>query len=167
MSSLPSWGRGVGWSLWASWWCKRLLFIYIIPRQQQRDLLWGVGFFHLGVSRTCLSCVPMCSAFSGCRISENLPGEAQLYREQPAEHLWSVSGDGLLACGCIYRASVLSRQGKRGDGEGIFLALLLGLHLRSNEMWLKGQKVNLWLISFTYFSLLFLCVDQDGTWKQY
>lgn len=62
----------------------------------------------------------MCNAFNGRRISGNLPGEAQLYREQPAEHLWSVSGDGLLACGCIYGASVLNRQGKRGDGERSF-----------------------------------------------
>lgn len=105
----------------------------------------------------------MCNAFGGCRISGNLPGEAQLYREQPAKHLWSVSGDGLLACGCIYRASVLSRQGKKRGWGRDFLALLLRLHVRSDEMWLKGQKVNLWLISFMYFSLLFLCVDQDGT----
>lgn len=57
----------------------------------------------------------MFNAFSGCRISENLLGEAQLEREKPAGHLWSVSGGG--CGGCIYRASVLNRQRKRGGGK--------------------------------------------------
>lgn len=106
--------------------------------------------------RTCLSCVLTFNAFSGCRISGNLPGEALLESEKPVGHLWSVSGVGskcLLSCECIYRASVLNRQGKGGGGERKSLAQLVWVHVRSEEIQLKR---NLRQISVTY-SLCCLC----------
>lgn len=57
----------------------------------------------------------------------------------------------VLAYTWVYAQSVSIKQArkKRGGGKGSFLALLQGAHLRSREMWLKGQKVNLRLISFS------------------
>lgn len=107
----------------------QMFFIYITAAWQQRDLLWGIAFlFQFGVSGTRLRCVPMCHISEGWSIFGNLPWEAQ-----HAEYLRSVSGDGstsLLTCGCIYRAPVLIRQGTRGEGERICLAVLLAVQLR-------------------------------------
>lgn len=59
--------------------------------------------------------------------------------------------------GYLQSISIKQARRKRG-GERIFLPLLLGAHLRSGEMWLKGQKVNLRLISFSgIFSAVCVC----------
>lgn len=74
----------------------------------------------------------------------------------------------------IYSGSVLVRQGNRGDEKYFFFFLSLcfvgecvaypeeEIHLRSREMWLRGQKMNLRLLSLSGISLLSEYINQNG-----
>lgn len=77
----------------------------------------------------------------------------------------------------IYSGSVLVRQGNRGEEKkNIYFFLLSALggeciacpeeeihvHLRSREMWLRGQKMNLRLLSLSGISLLSEYMNQNG-----
>lgn len=143
--------------------CNMLLSIHIIPGQEQRHLL----FLPLGSSGLVWA-VSSRSMFSGCRISGNLPGEALLESEKPVGHLWSVSGVGskcLLSCECIYRASVLNRQGKGGGGER--KSLFGWTCVSACKEWGDTAKEEPEADLCHLFSLLFMCIDQNGAWKQY
>lgn len=75
----------------------------------------------------------------------------------------------------IYSGSVLVRQGNRGEEKKyIFFFSLSALggecvacpeeeiHLRNREMWLRGQKMNMRLLSLSGISLLSEYMNQNG-----